>query len=100
MRCSLVFSRVLTARICNWVFKLSSPPGEGRWLRILEKVSNLKRTKLGGKHRSRSRKERAGPGKLITTKAKCQKQSSSIGGGRREFPAKARLLIKRPLQMS
>jgi hypothetical protein len=100
MRCSLVFSRVLTARICNWVFKLSSLPGEDRRLRFLEKVSNLKERNWEENIGPDPARSGLGPGKLIITKGKCQRQSSTIGGVRREFPAKARLLIKRPLQMS
>jgi hypothetical protein len=48
MRCSLVFSCVLTARNCNWVFKPFASLGKSGQASIFEKGFKSKRNEIGG----------------------------------------------------
>jgi hypothetical protein len=59
MRCSSVFSRVLTARNCDWFFKPSASLGKVRRASIFEKSFKSKKANLGGILLALFRKERA-----------------------------------------
>jgi hypothetical protein len=97
MRCSSVFSRVLTARNCNWVFKLSASLEKVRGASIFEKGFKSKRDEIGGNYFKPYPQGAGWLRKLITAGPKCQRQSSTISSARREFPAKAPHFNKRPL---